>query len=54
MVKEGHVRRAKLYYLRGTSGKASKIRGRVGSTRGKEEVAEEQAVEAVEATESQV
>ncbi|QLH35524.1 MAG: 50S ribosomal protein L19 [Parachlamydiaceae bacterium] len=54
VVKEGHVRRAKLYYLRGTSGKASKIRGRVGSTRGKEEVAEEQAVEAVEATESQV
>lgn len=30
VVKEGHVRRSKLYYLRGTSGKASKVRGRVG------------------------
>src|ERR1700732_3512831 len=27
IVKEGHVRRAKLYYLRGTSGKASKVKG---------------------------
>ena len=31
VMKEGHVRRGKLYYLRGTSGKASKVRGRVGS-----------------------
>lgn len=30
VVKEGHVRRSKLYYLRGTSGKASKVKGRVG------------------------
>lgn len=30
VVKEGHVRRSKLYYLRGTSGKASKVRGRLG------------------------
>lgn len=39
VVKEGHVRRGKLYYLRGTSGKASKVRGRVGGKRasGKEE-----------------
>jgi large subunit ribosomal protein L19 len=30
VVKEGHVRRSKLYYLRGTSGKASKVKGRIG------------------------
>jgi len=29
VVKEGHVRRGKLYYLRGTSGKRSKVKGRV-------------------------
>ncbi len=29
VMKEGRVRRAKLYYLRGTSGKKSKVRGRV-------------------------
>ena len=34
VIKEGDVRRGKLYYLRGTSGKASKVKGRVG-TRGK-------------------
>jgi len=28
VIKEGVVRRSKLYYLRGTSGKASKIKGR--------------------------
>ncbi len=28
VTKEGHVRRSKLYYLRGTSGKASKVKGR--------------------------
>lgn len=28
VVKEGDVRRSKLYYLRGTSGKKSKVRGR--------------------------
>lgn len=28
IVKEGKVRRGKLYYLRGTSGKAAKVRGR--------------------------
>lgn len=33
VVKEGHVRRGKLYYLRGTSGKASKVRGRIGASR---------------------
>lgn len=30
IVKEGKVRRGKLYYLRGTSGKAAKVKGRVG------------------------
>lgn len=30
VVKEGQTRRSKLYYLRGTSGKASKIKGRLG------------------------
>ena len=30
VVKEGQVRRAKLYYLRGTSGKAAKVKGRYG------------------------
>lgn len=29
VVKEGHVRRGKLYYLRGTSGKAAKVKGRL-------------------------
>lgn len=28
VTKEGHVRRGKLYYLRGTAGKASKVKGR--------------------------
>lgn len=30
VIKEGHVRRGKLYYLRGTSGKASKVKGKIG------------------------
>ena len=29
VIKEGDVRRGKLYYLRGTSGKASKVKGRL-------------------------
>ncbi len=33
VIKEGDVRRSKLYYLRGTSGKASKVKGRVGAKR---------------------
>lgn len=33
VIKEGHVRRGKLYYLRGTSGKASKVKGRIGASR---------------------
>lgn len=39
VIKEGDVRRGKLYYLRGTSGKASKVKGRVGK-RNKEEAVE--------------
>lgn len=31
VVKEGKVRRGKLYYLRGTTGKAAKVKGRVTS-----------------------
>ncbi len=31
LVKKGRVRRGKLYYLRGTSGKASKVKGHGGS-----------------------
>jgi len=30
LVKEGDIRRAKLYYLRGSSGKASKVKGKIG------------------------
>lgn len=30
VTKEGHVRRSKLYYLRGTSGKKAKVKGRFG------------------------
>lgn len=33
VIKEGQVRRSKLYYLRGTSGKKSKVKARVGKTR---------------------
>ncbi len=33
VMKEGKVRRSKLYYLRGTSGKAAKVKGRLGGRR---------------------
>lgn len=33
VVKEGDVRRSKLYYLRGTFGKKSKVKGRIGPRR---------------------
>jgi len=33
VVKEGAVRRAKLYYLRGTSGKKSKVKAKVGGAK---------------------
>lgn len=42
LVKEGDVRRSKLYYLRGTSGKAAKVKGRLGARRtGTNVIAEE-------------
>ncbi|CCB86827.1 MULTISPECIES: 50S ribosomal protein L19 [Parachlamydia] len=43
VIKEGDVRRAKLYYLIGTSGKASKVKGKVG--RSKRVVAPTKAIE---------
>ena len=48
VIKEGDVRRSKLYYLRGTSGKASKVKKRLGARKVKTEpvVAEEATVEA--------
>lgn len=51
VVKEGHVRRSKLYYLRGTSGKASKVKARIGG-RNNVAVPVEQAVEEVESEEA--
>ena len=41
VVKRGAVRRSKLYYLRGTSGKAAKVKGRygIGKADSKEEAA---------------
>ena len=30
LIKEGDIRRAKLYYLRGSSGKASKVKAKIG------------------------
>lgn len=47
VMKEGHVRRSKLYYLRGTSGKAAKVKGRYGARR-EVEVTKEAAPELVE------
>jgi large subunit ribosomal protein L19 len=38
VTKEGVVRRSKLYYLRGTSGKAAKVKGRMGPRRAKVEI----------------
>lgn len=40
VVKEGQVRRGKLYYLRGTSGKAAKVKGRLKARAKVEEVVE--------------
>jgi large subunit ribosomal protein L19 len=46
VTKEGHVRRNKLYYLRGTSGKKAKVKGRHGGRRAVEEQVEAPAEEA--------
>ena len=34
VMKQGHVRRGKLYYLRGSSGKAAKVKGRIRARQG--------------------
>src|ERR1700733_8523283 len=51
VTKRGKVRRAKLYYLRGPSGKASKVEGRIGPVRqlGQKEREGEPTEEATEA-----
>jgi large subunit ribosomal protein L19 len=48
VMKEGDVRRSKLYYLRGTSGKKSKVKGRIGprGKAGELEISEPQESEA--------
>jgi len=45
VMKEGYVRRSKLYYLRGTSGKKAKVKGRYGVRRSVAAPAAEAAVE---------
>lgn len=45
VTKEGDVRRGKLYYLRGTSGKKSKVKGRHGARRSEAVEAPEAAAE---------
>src|ERR1700733_4584248 len=53
VIKEGDVRRSKLYYLRGTSGKKSKVRARVGTrSSGNANTSEEAAEENEEAAAS--
>ncbi|MCE2982103.1 MAG: 50S ribosomal protein L19 [Parachlamydia sp.] len=42
VTKEGDVRRSKLYYLRGTSGKKSKVKGRFGPRKNKAQPAASQ------------
>ncbi len=54
VVREGVVRRSKLYYLRGTSGKASKVKSSHGRRKAAavNQVPETNSVEASESTES--
>lgn len=40
VVKQGEVRRGKLYYLRGTSGKAAKVKGRLTTRKEANEIEE--------------
>lgn len=49
VIKEGDVRRSKLYYLRGTSGKASKVKKLLGARKPKAEAAPREEEAAVEA-----
>jgi len=56
VVREGDVRQAKLYYLRGTSGKKARVKSRLGGARKKiidAVVQNTDFVEAVEVTENQ-
>lgn len=53
VAKEGHVRRAKLYYLRGTSGKAAKVKGRFTLRKKKEQEASGDVEEATSAISSE-
>lgn len=53
VVRRGQVRRSKLYYLRGTSGKASKVKGRFGSAAQAKAFAENDAPEAAVAVENE-
>lgn len=43
VVKKGHVRRSKLYYLRGATGKAAKVRGKHGAIQTEEKQSMEMA-----------
>lgn len=52
VMKAGDVRRSKLYYLRGTSGKASKVKGRVGPRKQDASFVEEVDIEQNEAAPS--
>lgn len=53
VAKEGEVRRAKLYYLRGKSGKAAKVKRRIGNYRSKEAAEKGEApVESIQVSET--
>jgi large subunit ribosomal protein L19 len=54
VVQEGSVRRSKLYYLRGTSGKKSKVKASHGRRKGVQTFTEPEAVEAAEVSEESV
>jgi len=54
VMREGRVRRSKLYHLRGTSGKAAKVKGRVIARKKKEVVAEQEEALPVEEEETPV
>lgn len=41
IIKKGDVRRAKLYYLRGTSGRASKVQEKIGAKKKKSKAGEQ-------------
>lgn len=52
VVKEGQVRRGKLYYLRGTTGKAAKVKGRLIARKNTTELNSNEAELPVEANEN--